>query len=52
MGKNTKQVCLSDEDAELFESARKKYDMKESSLLKEIIHAWLFANKLQFGGRK
>ena len=47
MGKNTKQICLSDEDAELFEKAVKKYDMKESTLLKKIIGSWLFSVKLQ-----
>jgi len=47
MGKNTKQVCLSDEDAELLKKALKKYKMKESPFLKRIISDWLFANKLQ-----
>ncbi len=52
MGKNTKQVCLNDEDSELFEIAVKKYDMKESALLKEIIHSWLFSNKLLLQNKK
>ncbi len=52
MGKNTKQVCLNDEDYELFEKAVKRYKMKESALLKEIIHSWLFQNKLQLQNKK
>lgn len=47
MGKNTIQVCLSDDDAELFKKAKQKYNMDKSALLKEIIHSWLFSNKLQ-----
>lgn len=47
MGKNTKQVCLSDEDAELLEKALKEYNMPESAFLKRIISDWLFANKLK-----
>jgi len=47
MGKNTEQVCLSDEDAILFKKAYIKYKMDKSALLNEIIHAWLFANKLK-----
>jgi len=47
MGKNTKQICLSEEDAELFEKAVKKYGIDKSKLLNEIVHAWLFANKLK-----
>jgi len=47
MGKNTEQVCLSDEDADLFNKAYIKYNMDKSALLKEIIHAWLFSNKLK-----
>jgi hypothetical protein len=46
MAKNTEQICLKEEDARLFEKAVKKYGMKRSALLKEIVHAWLFANKL------
>jgi hypothetical protein len=47
MGKNTKQVCLTDEDDKLFEKAVKQYNMDKSALLQEIVHAWLFANKLK-----
>ena len=47
MGKNTVQVCLTEDDAKLFEKAVKKYGIGDSKLLKEIIHAWLFANKLK-----
>jgi hypothetical protein len=46
MGKNTKQVCLTDEDAKLLEKALEKYDMDVSAFLKRIISDWLFANKL------
>jgi len=35
------------EDYELFKTAKKRYDMKESQLVKEIMHTWLFSNKLQ-----
>ncbi len=52
MGKNTKQVCLSDEDAELLEKAIKEYDMPESAFLKRIISDWFFANKLQLNNKK
>jgi hypothetical protein len=38
---------LMDEDYELFKIAEEKYEMTESGLVKEIIHAWLFSNKLQ-----
>lgn len=38
---------LDKKDKELFEKAVKKYGIGNSELLKEIIHAWLFANKLQ-----
>lgn len=34
-------------DYDLFKIALKKYDTGESELVREIIHAWLFANKLQ-----
>ena len=47
MGKNTKQVCLNDEDSQLLEEAIKKYNMPESTFLKRIISDWLFQNKLQ-----
>lgn len=38
---------LSDDDYRLFHIALKKYDTKESKLIQEIVHAWLFSNKLQ-----
>ena len=38
---------LDEEDKKLFEKAVKKYGIGQSKLLKEIIHSWLFANKLQ-----
>ncbi len=38
---------LEDIDWELWNQAIKKYNMGESKLIQEIIHAWLFANKLQ-----
>ena len=38
---------LEEEDKGLFEKAVKKYGIGDSKLLKEIIHAWLFANKLK-----
>lgn len=44
--KNGVTAYLKDKDKELFEIAVKKYDMEKSDLLKEIIHSWLFNNKL------
>ena len=38
---------LEGEDKELFEKAVKRYSIGKSKLLKEIIHSWLFINKLQ-----
>ena len=38
---------LEEEDFELFQMAVKKYGMDKSKLIKEIIHGWLFSNKLQ-----
>ena len=52
MAKNPKQVCLNDEDSALLEVACNKYNMKNSKLLNEIIHAWLFSNKLQLQKQK
>lgn len=40
-------VYLDNEDKELFKKAVKKYKIGDSKLLKEIIHAWIFANKLK-----
>lgn len=40
-------VYLDKEDKLLFEKAVKKYDIGNSELLREIIHSWLFSNKLQ-----
>ena len=45
--KNGVMVYLKEEDKKLFEKAVKKYGVGQSELLKEIIHSWLFANKLQ-----
>ncbi len=45
--KNGVMVYLKDEDKKLFEKAVKKYELGQSELLKEIIHSWLFSNKLQ-----
>jgi hypothetical protein len=41
---------LNEEDFDLFCKAVKAYHCKDSKLAREIIHAWLFANKLQVGG--
>ena len=38
---------LSPEDFELFKSAIKKYGTKQADLARDILHAWLFNNKLQ-----
>lgn len=38
---------LEDDDWKLWQTAVTQYDMNKSKLLKEIVHAWLFANKLQ-----
>ncbi|MBU0907824.1 MAG: hypothetical protein KKD18_03430 [Nanoarchaeota archaeon] len=38
---------LDNDDWELWEKALEKYNLGESKLLKEIVHAWLFSNKLQ-----
>jgi len=43
---------LSDEDYPIFKIACKKYKMGESKMVKEIVHAWLFANKLQLKNEK
>ena len=43
---------LEDEDWKLWENAVKKYGMDKSKLLKEIVHAWLFQNKLQLQNKK
>jgi len=43
---------LEDEDWTLWKIAVKKYNMDKSKLLKEIVHAWLFANKLQIQNKK
>ena len=42
---------LSDGDYDLFQIALKKYDIEQSKLIQEIIHAWLFANKLQLNSK-
>lgn len=38
---------LEEEDHKLFKVAEEKYKIKESELFREIVHAWLFSNKLQ-----
>lgn len=38
---------LEKEDLKLFEKAVEKYGIGQSALIKEIIHAFLFQNKLQ-----
>lgn len=43
---------LNAEDWKLLQKAIEKYNMKESPLLKEIVHSWLFSNKLQLEGKK
>jgi len=34
------------EDFELFKMAMEKYDLEQADLMREIIHSWLFANKI------
>lgn len=43
---------LDDKDWELYKKAIKRYAMQESKFLKEIIHSWLFQNKLQLQDKK
>jgi hypothetical protein len=50
--KNGVMVYLKKEDKILFEKAVRKYKMNQSELLKEIIHAWLFSNKLKLEEKK
>ena len=38
---------LESDDWDLWQKALEQYAMDQSKLLKEIIHAWLFNNKLQ-----
>ena len=45
-------VYPTDEDFELFKIACKKYKMGDSELLKEILHAWFFSNKLILRAKK
>ncbi len=52
MGKNTRQVCLSDEDVKLFEKAKKKYNLPTSTLLTRIISNWLFDRRLELEDKK
>lgn len=53
MPSNRRIVAYLDEDDwELWKKAVEKYDMSESKFLKEIVHAWLFANKLQLENKK
>lgn len=44
---NRIQIYLSNEDKELFDKAVELYEMGDSELAREIIHSWLFGNKLQ-----
>jgi len=37
---------LRDEDWKLWKIAVRKYKIGQSKLLKEIVHSWLFSNKL------
>lgn len=39
---------LNAKDKELFDEAVDLYEIGESELLREIVHSWLFSNKLQF----
>ena len=41
---------LEKDDKALFEEAVKKYMIGTSELAREIIHSWLFSNKLQIKG--
>jgi len=43
---------LSEEDYDLFSVALKKYNLGQSKLVREIVHSWLFANKLQLNQKK
>ena len=45
--KNRIVAYLKNEDFELWQRALKKYGSKESELLKEVVHGWLFSIKLQ-----
>ncbi|MBS3077843.1 hypothetical protein J4233_06295 [Candidatus Pacearchaeota archaeon] len=41
------KFTLKQEDFDLFNKALEKYVMNKSKLLQEIVHAWLFSNKLK-----
>ncbi len=43
---------LNEEDFDLFEKAVKLYGLDKSELIKEIIHSWLFNNKLHLRFKK
>lgn len=43
---------LEKEDKQLFDIAVKRYGIGHSKLAKEIIHSWLFGNKLQLINKK
>ena len=49
---NRVTTFLTDEDKKLFDRAKKLYGIGQSELAKEIIHSWLFANKLHLVKRK
>lgn len=43
---NRVTTFLSKEDTKLFNLAVKKYGLKDAELAREILHSWLFNNKL------
>ena len=45
-------IYLEKEDFKLFKIALKKYKKDDSKLGREIMHMWLFNNKLQLEARK
>lgn len=45
--KNPVTTYLGNEDMKLLETAEKLYRMGESELVREVLHNWLFNNKLQ-----
>ncbi len=46
------KTVLSEEDYPLFRNALSKYKITESELLREIVHAWIFSNKLNLENDK
>ena len=43
---------LKGDDWELWLKALAKTDMKKTDLLREIVHCWLFSNRIQLEGKK